>query len=68
MRYVTISIPRAIAENIDYLIEGLGYWPSRSSFVREACLEKIRVEMRRLEELREAAGKVDRSRREEDSG
>ena len=68
MRYVTVSIPRAIAENIDYLIEGLGYWPSRSSFVREACLEKIRVEMRRLEELREVAGRVDRSRREEDFG
>jgi len=68
VRYVTVSIPRAIAENIDYLIEGLGYWPSRSSFVREACLEKIRVEMRRLEELREVAGRVDRSRREEDFG
>jgi len=68
VRYVTVSIPRAIAENIDYLIEGLGYWPSRSSFVREACLEKIRVEMRRLEELREVVGRVDRSRREEDSG
>jgi len=68
VRYVTVSIPRAIAENIDYLIEGLGYWPSRSSFVREACLEKIRVEMRRLEELREAVGKIDRPRMEEDSG
>ena len=58
MRYVTVSIPRAIAENIDYLIEGLGYWPSRSSFVREACLEKIRVEMQRLNELREAMAGV----------
>ena len=51
-RYVTVSIPRAIAEKIDYLIEVLGYWPSRSSFVREACLEKIMGEDRRLRELR----------------
>lgn len=36
------------------LIGELGYWPSRSSFVREACLEKIRVEMMRLGELQEA--------------
>jgi len=54
VRYVTVSIPRAVAEKIDYLIRELGYWPSRSSFVREACLEKIRVEMLRLNELREA--------------
>jgi Arc/MetJ-type ribon-helix-helix transcriptional regulator len=54
VRYVTVSIPKAIADSIDYLIEELGYWPSRSSFVREASLEKIRAETRRLVELREA--------------
>lgn len=32
----------------------LGYWPSRGAFVREACLTKIREEMRRLRELRDA--------------
>jgi len=51
-RYVTVSIPKAIAEKIDYLIDVLGYWPSRSAFVREACLEKITGEERRLRELR----------------
>ncbi|MBL7079968.1 ribbon-helix-helix protein, CopG family [Candidatus Bathyarchaeota archaeon] len=51
-RYVTVSIPKAIAEKIDYLIDVLGYWPSRSAFVREACLEKISGEDRRLRELR----------------
>lgn len=44
VKYVTVSIPKAIADEVDYLIGELGYWPSRSSFVREACLEKIRVE------------------------
>jgi Arc/MetJ-type ribon-helix-helix transcriptional regulator len=54
VRYVPVSIPKAIADKIDELIEDLGYWPSRSSFVREASLEKIRAETHRLERLREA--------------
>lgn len=59
-KYVTISLPRGVAVEIDRLIEELGYWPSRGAFVREACLEKIREERRRLRELsqtREAAGR-----------
>ena len=52
-KYVTVSIPRALAEKIDSLIGELGYWPSRGAFVREACLEKVRVEAMRIRELRE---------------
>lgn len=68
VKYVTVSIPRAVAEKIDYLIDELGYWPSRGSFVREACLEKIRVEMQRLEDLRDATEGTDRSGRGERRG
>jgi Arc/MetJ-type ribon-helix-helix transcriptional regulator len=50
-QYVTVSIPVAIADEIDRLIEQSGYWPSRSAFVREACLEKLFKERQRLEEL-----------------
>lgn len=53
-RYVTVSLPRGIAVEIDRLIEELGYWPSRGAFVREACLQKIREERRRLTELKAA--------------
>jgi len=53
-KYVTVSIPRGIADAIDALIEELGYWPSRGAFVREACLEKVRDEQKRLLELRES--------------
>lgn len=53
-KYVTVSIPQGIADAVDELIEKLGYWPSRGAFVREACLEKIREERRRLSELGEA--------------
>ena len=58
-KYATVSIPRGIADAIDELIEELGYWPSRGSFVREACLEKIRDEQKRLMELRESKREAD---------
>lgn len=50
--YTTISIPRAITEDIDLLLKRLGYWPSRGAFVREACIAKIREEKKqtRVEE------------------
>ena len=54
VRYGTVSIPIAIAEEIDKLIELMGYWPSRSAFVREACVEKIRDEQEKLGELKRA--------------
>ena len=53
-KYATISIPIALAEAIDELNGELGYWPSRGAFVREAVLEKLRDEKRRLREMREA--------------
>lgn len=53
-KYVTISLPKGIADEIDRLIDELRYWPSRGAFAREACLEKIREEQRRLNELMEA--------------
>jgi len=55
-KYVSISLPTGLSDEIDKLIEELGYWPSRGAFAREACLEKIREEKRRLRELREAQG------------
>jgi len=51
-KYATVSIPSGISDEIAKLIEELGYWPSVSSFAREACLEKIEKEKKRLRELR----------------
>ena len=56
MKYVTVSIPQAIAGEMDSLIKSLGYWPSRGAFVREACLTKIREEKRRVIELKAIKG------------
>ena len=55
-RYVTVSLPVGIARDIDGLIEETGYWPSRGSFVREACLEKIWSERQKLKALKEDKG------------
>lgn len=52
VEFSAVSIPKSILIEIDDLIEKLGYWPSRSAFVREACLEKIERELKRLEELK----------------
>ena len=47
-KYKTVSIPRGVADLIESLIEELGLWPSVSAFAREACLEKIEKEQKRL--------------------
>lgn len=60
-KYSTVSLPKGVAKVIDELIEELGYWPSRGAFVREACLEKIREERRRIRDLREATEMTGRS-------
>jgi Arc/MetJ-type ribon-helix-helix transcriptional regulator len=52
-KYMTVSIPVGITDEVKHLIEQRRYWPSVSSFVREATLEKIKVEGRLLRELRE---------------
>ena len=51
-KYVTVSIPIAIADDIDELMRERGYWPSKGAFVREACIEKIWKERRKIQELK----------------
>ena len=46
--YITLSVPKAIGDEIDILIDKFGYWPSRSAFTREAYLEQIHKEKRKL--------------------
>jgi metal-responsive CopG/Arc/MetJ family transcriptional regulator len=53
-----VSISIGILEEIDKLIQELRYWPSRSAFIREACLEKIkRDRQERDKKLRETANR-----------
>jgi Arc/MetJ-type ribon-helix-helix transcriptional regulator len=57
-KFRSVSLPTGVLEAIDALIEELGYWPSRSSFVREACLEKRRREESRLKELKASGNRL----------
>ncbi len=57
--YTTISFPREIVGAVKTLIKELKYWPSVTSFAREAVLEKIKQERQVLKELRENEGKKD---------
>jgi Arc/MetJ-type ribon-helix-helix transcriptional regulator len=57
-KFRSVSLPTGVLEAIDALIEELGYWPSRSSFVREACLEKMRREESRLKELKASGNRL----------
>ena len=66
-RYVTVSIPNGIAQEIDKLIKELRYWPSKSAFVREACLEKIRKERQKLETSRATGAGTEQPLQDEES-
>ncbi len=66
-KYVTVSIPRGIANDIDSLIKQLGYWPSKSSFVREACLEKIWSERKKIRELMNNKKRTDNPKQESET-
>ncbi len=52
-KYRTVSLPRGVTEIIEELIEELRLWPSVGAFAREACLDKIEEEKRRLKQIRE---------------
>ncbi len=52
-KYTTISFPKDILEAIKNLIKELRYWPSITSFAREAVIEKLQMERKVLKEIRE---------------
>ena len=50
-KYTTVSLPKPLLEDIKIVMAEIGYWISLSSFVREACIEKLHSErMKRLKE------------------
>jgi len=52
-KYKTVSLPTGITDDIEKIMDELGYWPSVGSFVREAALDKLRKERKRIKELKE---------------
>lgn len=58
-KWTTVAFPKEIVETVRKLIEELKYWPSVTSFCREAVLEKIKQEKKVLKEIREDVEKED---------
>ena len=52
-KWTSVAFPKEIVETIRKLIDDLKYWPSVTSFCREAVLEKIKQEKNVLKEIRE---------------
>ena len=49
-RFATISLPVRLIEEIERIVERFGYWPTKTSFVHEAVLEKLERFKKELEE------------------
>jgi len=51
-KWTSVAFPSEMVEAIRELIKKLKYWPSVSTFCREAVLDKIKKERELLKELR----------------
>ena len=58
VEYGSVSIPKSLLNKIDSMVDELGYWPSRSAFVRDACLQKIEHYKR---EVKRSKGTVEKA-------
>ena len=52
-RFATISLPVRLVEEIEHIVETVGYWPTKTDFVREAVVEKLELFRKELEERRQ---------------
>ena len=39
--FSSISLPTPLIEKIESLVKNVGYWPNKTAFIREACMEKL---------------------------
>jgi metal-responsive CopG/Arc/MetJ family transcriptional regulator len=39
--FLSVSLPAPLIKKIEEVIDELGYWPTKTAFVREASLEKL---------------------------
>ncbi|MHA1210526.1 MAG: hypothetical protein ACTSRF_15060 [Candidatus Freyarchaeota archaeon] len=49
-RFSTISLPTSLIEEVERIVEEFKYWPTKTDFVREAVLEKLRIYKKELKE------------------
>ncbi|MEM3627357.1 MAG: ribbon-helix-helix domain-containing protein [Candidatus Bathyarchaeia archaeon] len=39
--FCSVSLPAPLIKKIEKVVGKLGYWPTKTAFIREACLEKL---------------------------
>jgi Arc/MetJ-type ribon-helix-helix transcriptional regulator len=50
--FSSISFPTPLIKEIENIVEELGYWPTKTSFIREAVMEKLEKHRKELEARR----------------
>lgn len=39
--FSSVSLPVPLVERIEKVVKNVGYWPTKTAFIREACLDKL---------------------------
>ncbi|RLI46842.1 hypothetical protein DRO69_02210 [Candidatus Bathyarchaeota archaeon] len=50
--FSSISFPTPLIKEIENIVEELGYWPTKTAFIREAVMEKLEKHRKELETRR----------------
>ena len=50
--FSSISFPTPLVKEIEKVVEEFGYWPTKTAFIREACLEKLERYRKEIEARR----------------
>ena len=51
--FSSVSLPIPLVKQIEKVVKNIGYWPTKTAFIREACLEKLeKYNKERLLEVR----------------
>lgn len=50
--FSSISFPTPLIKEVKKIVEALGYWPTKTAFIREAVMEKLERHRKELEARR----------------
>lgn len=50
--FSSISFPTPLIKEVEKVVEELGYWPTKTAFIREAVMEKLEKHRKELEARR----------------
>jgi len=53
--FSSISFPTPLIKEIEKVVRELGYWPTKTAFIREAVMEKLERHRKELEAPRRTA-------------